>query len=124
MDKNRIPAIRTVMMPKDTNHLGSIFGGVILSYVDLAAEQHARSIAPKKFVTKVLKEVEFLRPVYVGDNICLYASTKKVGKTSVVIEVEVEVFRGTDFKKSLLVTTAEVIMVAVDIDGKPVAIND
>lgn len=124
MSKNttREPAIRMVMMPRDTNHLGSIFGGHILSLIDLAAGQHARSIAPKKYVTKVMREVEFIAPVHVGDVVSFYTSTKKLGNTSVTVSVDVEVLRGIDFIEKISVTSAEVVMVCVNDKNKPIKI--
>ncbi len=117
------PAIRMVMMPKDTNALGSIFGGHILSLIDLAAGQHARSVTAKKFVTKVMREIEFISPVFVGDVVSFYATTKKVGNTSITIEVIVEAVRGMDALQSCKVTSAEVVMVAVDENNKPIPIK-
>lgn len=124
MSTQRNPAIRSIMMPRDTNALGSIFGGHILSLIDLAAGQHARSISPKKYVTKVMREVEFIAPVYVGDSVSFYCSTLKLGRTSVSIRVEVEATRGIDFIQTIKVTTAEVIMVAVDSSNKAIPIVD
>jgi acyl-CoA thioesterase YciA len=121
--KEREPAIRMVMMPRDTNHLGSIFGGHILSLIDLAAGQHARTIAPKKYVTKIMREIDFIAPVYVGDSVSFYCETKKLGNTSVTVKVDVEVLRGIDSVKKIHVTTAEVVMVAVDNDNNPVNIK-
>jgi acyl-CoA thioesterase YciA len=118
----REPAIRMVMMPRDTNHMGSIFGGHILSLIDLAAGQHARSIAPKKYVTKVMREVEFIAPVQVGDSVSFYAKTKKVGTTSVTVTVDVEVLRGLHQIEKIRVTSAEVVMVCVNDKNKPVPI--
>lgn len=119
---NREPAIRMVMMPRDTNHLGSIFGGHILSLIDLAAGQHARAIAPKRYVTKVMREVDFIAPVHVGDAVSFYTTTKRQGTTSLTICVDVEVVRGFDSIQRIKVTSAEVVMVAVDQDNNPVAI--
>ena len=110
--------IRIVMMPKDTNALGSIFGGVILSYLDLAAGEHARREAPEHlFVTKVLREVDFIAPVRVGDTVSYYTETTRVGKTSITIRVLVEAERGIGKRQVLKVTEAEVVMVAVDREG-------
>lgn len=117
--QKRCPAIRMVMMPRDTNPMGSIFGGHILSLIDQAAGQHARSIAAKKYVTKVMREVEFIAPVFVGDSVSFYCDTVKVGRTSITIRVDVEAVRGVDFLKEIAVTTAEVVMVAVNNSGKP-----
>lgn len=119
---NRIPAIRTIMMPRDTNALGSIFGGHILSLIDLAAGQHARTVAPRKYVTKVMREIEFISPVFVGDAVSFYCTTTKLGRTSITIQVEVEAQRGVDALHTLQVTTAEVVMVAVDSNNRPIPI--
>lgn len=124
MDNNssRNPAIRTIMMPRDTNALGSIFGGHILSLIDLAAGQHARTVAPKKYVTKIMREVEFIAPVFVGDAVSFYCTTIKQGRTSITIQVDVEAVRGVDNLQTIKVTTAEVVMVAVDKENKPIPI--
>jgi acyl-CoA thioesterase YciA len=118
------PAIRTIMMPRDTNALGSIFGGHILSLIDLAAGQHARSVAPKKYVTKVMREVEFIAPVFVGDAVSFYCTTLKQGRTSITIKIDVEATRGVDLLQTLRVTSAEVVMVAVDNQNRPIPIYD
>jgi acyl-CoA thioesterase YciA len=123
MTMNKEPAIRMVMMPKDTNALGSIFGGYILSLIDLAAGQHARSIAAKKFVTKIVREVEFISPVFIGDVVSFYATTQKIGTTSITIQVLVEAVRGENALQACKVTQAEVVMVAVDQNNKPIPIK-
>lgn len=111
-----------VMMPRDTNPLGSIFGGHILSLIDQAAGQLARETAPRRFVTKVVREVEFIAPVYVGDAVNFFAEVLKVGNTSITIRVDVEALRGIDCKEIIDVTSAEVVMVAVDEKGNPIPI--
>jgi acyl-CoA thioesterase YciA len=120
----RNPAIRTIMMPRDTNALGSIFGGHILSLIDLAAGQHARTVAPKKYVTKIMREVEFIAPVFVGDAVSFYCTTVKQGRTSITIQIDVEATRGVDLLQTSKVTTAEVVMVAVDSQNRPTPIFD
>jgi acyl-CoA thioesterase YciA len=120
---SRDVAIRTVMMPRDTNGLGSIFGGHILSLIDLAAGQHARTIAPKRYVTKVMREVEFIAPVSVGDTVSFYAKTLRLGTTSVTIRVDVEAERGIGNRRTIKVTSAEVVMVAVDEQQHPIPIR-
>lgn len=118
----RNPAVRAIMMPRDTNPLGSIFGGHILSLIDIAAGQHARSVSVKKYVTKVMREVEFIAPVYVGDAVSFYCSTVKIGRTSITVKIEVEATRGIDSLQTLPVTAAEVVMVAVDKENRPIPI--
>jgi len=120
---DRMPAIRTVMFPRDTNPLGSIFGGHILSLIDLAAGQHARLVAPQKYVTKVMREVNFIAPVSVGDVVSFYVETLKVGKTSITMKVDVEALRGMECVETISVTSAEVVMVAVDANHNPVEIK-
>ena len=120
----RSPEVRMVMMPRDTNALGSIFGGHILSLIDLAAGQHARGVMPRKYVTKVMREVEFIAPVYVGDVVSFYCETTKIGRTSITIKVEVEALRGWDCVENIFVTSAEVVMVAIDDKYRPTAILD
>jgi len=120
----RFPAIRITMLPRDTNGYGTIFGGVIMSYIDLAGGIEARRQSPKKFVTKAMREVVFVAPVYVGDLVTFYTRTIKRGRTSITVDVEVEVERlGAQGNKEIhRVTEAEVVFVAVDENGRPTAI--
>jgi acyl-CoA thioesterase YciA len=122
---DRFPAIRVTMLPRDTNAHGTIFGGVIMSYIDLAGGVECRRQSPKKFVTKAMREVVFVAPVHLGDLVTFYTRTIKVGTTSLTVDVEVEVERlglgGT--KEIVRVTEAEVIYVAVGDDGKPVPVQ-
>lgn len=118
------PAIRVLMLPKDTNALGKIFGGVILSYIDLAAAAEARKTAIARYVTKAMKEVEFVHPVSLGDIVSFYTSTDRIGHTSVTVNVVVEVEHNTDREDRFqIVTEAQVVLVAVDEDGKPTPIR-
>jgi len=119
-----MPQIRLVMLPKDTNAMGNIFGGVILSHIDLAASQHAVSIKPHLYVTKVMREVEFIAPVKVGDSVSFYTETIKIGSSSVHVKVLVTAERGITSREEIKVTEAEVIMVAVDENGKSTPIFD
>jgi acyl-CoA thioesterase YciA len=113
------------MLPRDTNAYGTIFGGVILSYLDLAGGIECRRQSPKKFVTKAMHEVVFVAPVYLGDLVTFYTRTVRIGTTSITVDVEVEAERlglgGT--KEIVRVTEAEVVYVAVGDDGRPVSIK-
>ena len=128
---DRMPAIKVVMMPKDTNAHGTIFGGVILSHIDLASGVEAFKVAPHLYVTKAMHEVEFHEPVYTGDVVSFFPSLVRIGRTSVTIRVEVEAERwGWDAPKHgigrgerVKVTEAEVVLVAVDREGRPVPIR-
>jgi acyl-CoA hydrolase len=75
----RVPAIKVLLLPKDTNALGTIFGGVILSNIDLASAVEARKTAPLRFVTKAMREVEFHAPVFVGDIVSFYTERRASG---------------------------------------------
>jgi len=147
----RVPAIRVLLLPKDTNAYGTIFGGVILSNIDLASAIEARKIAAHRFVTKAMREVEFHEPVYVGDVVGFFTETVRIGRTSVTIRVVVEAERwGTppsaggetgdppapplrgDLAGALRakaggervkVTEAEVVLVAVDEHGRPTPVR-
>jgi acyl-CoA thioesterase YciA len=88
---DRVPAIKVLLLPKDTNALGTIFGGVILSHIDLASAVEARKTAALRYVTKAMREVEFHAPVFVGDIVNFYTETLHVGRTSVTVKVMVEV---------------------------------
>lgn len=122
----RFPAIRITMLPRDTNAYGTIFGGVILSYIDLAGGIEARRFSPKKFVTKAMREVVFVAPVFLGDLVTFYTKTIKCGRTSVTVDVEVEVERLGPLgnKEVHRVTEAEVVFVAVDANGHPTPLRD
>jgi len=121
----RIPAIKVLLMPKDTNALGTIFGGVILSHIDLASAVEARKVAPRRYVTRAMREVEFHAPVFVGDVVCFQTETLRVGRTSVTVKVEVEAERlGAGTGERVKVTEAEVVLVAVDESGRPRPVRD
>lgn len=119
---SRQPAIRVIMMPKDTNALGSIFGGVILSLIDQAAFVEASRQAPHKYVTVAMDKIEFHKPVQVGDIVSLWAETAKIGSTSIRLRVDV-LARSRSSDDDVRVTSAEVTMVAIDERGKPIPID-
>src|SRR5437016_14186685 len=122
----RFPAIRVTMLPKDTNAYGTIFGGVILSYIDLAGGVECRRQSPKhKFVTKSMHEVVFVAPVHLGDLVTFYTRTLRIGRTSITVGVEVDVERlGVEGTREVVhVTSAEVVYVAVGAEGKPTPVT-
>jgi len=114
-ERLRNAAIRLTMMPRDTNAHGTIFGGVILSYIDVAGGVEAvRHTGHDRFVTVAMKEVIFHEPVYVGDLVSFYATTTRLGNTSITIKVIVEAERfGSHGQDVVRVTEAEVVYVAV-----------
>lgn len=119
------PAIRVIMMPKDTNARGTIFGGVILSYIDQAAAIEAHRQFNRNFVTKAMNAVEFVAPVHIGDVVSFYARVIRLGRTSVAVQVDVEAegFRQGS-KQMVRVTEAEVVCVSVDAEGRPIPFRD
>jgi acyl-CoA thioesterase YciA len=113
--ETRDAAIRLTMMPRDTNAHGTVFGGVILSYIDVAGGVEAiRYTRHNRFVTVAMKEVIFHEPVFIGDLVSFYAKTLKVGNTSITIHVDVEAERFGTPGVVVKVTEAEVIFVAID----------
>ena len=120
----RVPAIKLLLLPKDTNALGTIFGGVILSHIDLASAVEARKMAAHRYVTKAMREVEFHEPVFLGDIVSFYTETVRVGRTSIAVKVSVEAERwGAGRGEKVKVTEAEVVLVAVDAHGRPTPIQ-
>lgn len=123
-ERLRNAAIRITMMPRDTNAHGTIFGGIILSYIDVAGGVEAvRHTAHDRFVTVAMKEIIFHEPVYVGDLVSFYATTTKVGNTSITIKVVVEAERFGSHGQSVRVTEAEVVYVAVNQNREKVKIG-
>src|ERR1044071_5621679 len=108
----REPTLRVTMLPRDTNARGTIFGGVILSHIDLAGGVAASRHIPRNFVTRAIRAGEFIAPVYVGDVVSFYTTILREGKTSVTIRVEVEAESSKQPLRHVKVTEAQVIFVA------------
>ena len=117
------PAIRVLMMPRDTNAHGTIFGGVILSYIDQAGAIEARRQGSRLMLTVSMDKVVFHEPVFVGDLVSFWTETLRIGTTSITVKVVCEAIRGTDPQKKVLVTEAQVVYVNVGEDRKPKAIT-
>ena len=113
------PAIRVLMMPRDTNAQGTIFGGVILSYIDQAGAIEARRQGLDVMVTVAMDKIAFHEPVYVGDLVSFWTETLRIGTTSITVKVVVDVIRGTDPDRKMLVTEAQVVYVNLGKDRKP-----
>src|SRR6476660_1628516 len=114
-EERRDAAIRLTMMPRDTNAHGTVFGGIILSYIDVAGCVEAiRHTKHERFVTVAMKEVIFHEPVYIGDLVSFYARTLKVGNSSITIHVDVEAERFGMHGQKVKVTSAEVTFVAIN----------
>lgn len=122
MADSRDPAIRVVLLPRDTNGYGTIFGGAILSHLDIAGSIEARKHRQCRMVTVAIDKVEFIAPVYVGDLVSFYTKTLQVGRTSVTVFIEVEAERA-DGSGTVRVTEAKAVYVAVDESGRPIPIR-
>lgn len=118
----RDPAIRVMLMPKDTNGHGTIFGGVILSHLDIAGAVEARKHTRHRVVTVAIDKVEFIAPVQVGDLVSYYTATEKVGRSSVTVTIQVEAERA-DGSGTTEVTSATAVYVAVNPEGTSVPLS-
>ena len=114
-------ALRTLAMPADTNPAGDIFGGWIMSLMDIAAGMSARTFVQCRTVTKAVSNLTFLAPVKVGDTVCCYTERLRTGRTSVTYAVETWAIRVGETER-VQVTQAEFTMVALDEDGRPTPI--
>jgi len=122
LPSDREPVIRIIPMPKDTNPNGDIFGGWIMSHVDLAGSIVAASRIRGRMATVAVNQFTFKHPVYVGDLVSIYGEVERIGNTSLTVYVEVFVQRSTigPFSGDVVrVTDASVTYVALDDDGRP-----
>ena len=117
----RDPAIRVLMMPRDTNHHGTIFGGVILSHIDQAGAVAVIALGCRRVVTVAMDQVIFHQPVNVGDLVSFYTEVIRIGRTSVRVRVNVEATRRSD-AVTVAVTSAEVTYVNLDEQGQPLPV--
>lgn len=122
MSDGRSPAIRVTLMPKDTNAHGTIFGGVLLSHIDLAGAVAARRHCDL-MVTVKMTEVVFHEPVFVGDLVSFYADVVRIGNTSITVKVTVEAQRWRGTGEPVKVTEAEIVYVNVDEGRRPIPIT-
>jgi acyl-CoA thioesterase YciA len=111
-------SLRTVAMPADTNPAGDIFGGWIMSLMDLGAGIAAGTRAKGRVATAAVSNLNFLQPVKVGDVVCVYTEVTKTGRTSITVGVEAFVLR-RNLGERVRVTAAEFVLVAVDEHGTP-----
>jgi acyl-CoA thioesterase YciA len=118
-DSRTQPKTRVVMMPRDTNPAGTIFGGVILSYIDQAGAEEALNHGAQRVVTVAMKEVVFLEPVFVGDLVSFYTEFQRCGRTSITVRVWVTAARHWDRREEVQVTEAEITYVNIDADHRP-----
>jgi len=116
---NKLPALRVMSMPADANQNGDIFGGWIMSHVDIAGGILAGRTARGRVATVAVKEFIFKQPVQIGDVLSFYAELVRIGTTSITVTVEVYAERRPADPKVVKVTEATLTYVAIDRDGRP-----
>ena len=117
------PTLRVVPMPADASHTGDIFGGWIMSQVDLAGSVPAMRLAKGRVATVAVNSFLFKKPVFVGDLVSFYADVVSVGRTSITVNVEVYAQRRPDEQICVKVTEATLTYVAVDNNRRPRAVS-
>lgn len=118
----RIPTLRVIAMPSDANPSGDIFGGWILSQMDLAGAAHAYKFCENRIVTVGIEAMNFHKPVFIGDEVSFFTDIQRVGNTSLTIKVESWAFRraGGHYEK---VTEGLYTYVTIDGDRNPIPIS-
>ena len=119
LPKGKVPALRVVPMPADSNQNGDIFGGWIMAQVDVAGGTVAGRVARWRVATVSVHSFVFKQPVQIGDIVSLYAEVERIGNTSITVKVEVYAERGRADAKVVKVTEAVLTYVAIDLKGKP-----
>jgi len=119
IDSRLQPKSRVLMMPRDTNPAGTIFGGVILSYMDQAGAEEALCHGARRVVTVAMNEVIFHQPVFVGDLVSFFTELVRVGRTSITVRVMVGAARRWDRGEEVQVTQAEITYVNVNDENRP-----
>lgn len=117
--ENKHTSLRTLAMPADANPSGDIFGGWIMSQMDIAGASYARQIAQSRVVTIAVEGMTFLLPVFVGDEVSCYCETEKIGRTSVAVKIETWVRRDRLTDESIKVTEAVYTYVSIDKNRRP-----
>jgi acyl-CoA thioesterase YciA len=118
------PTLRVIPMPADSNHTGDIFGGWIMSQVDLAGSVPAVRLARGRVATVAVNSFSFRQPVFVGDVVSFYAEVVKVGRTSITVDVQVYAQRRPEREECVKVTEAILTYVAVDNERRPRVVSD
>ena len=121
--ENRHTSLRTLAMPADSNPSGDVFGGWLMSQMDIAGGFYARQITKSRVVTVAVEAMTFHLPVFVGDEVSCYCETEKLGRTSVAVHVETWVRRDQLSDDSIKVTEAVYTYVAIDDERNPTPIK-
>lgn len=126
LPEGRIPALRVEPMPSDTNQNGDVFGGWVMSQVDLAGANTAMNYALSRYiVTRAISGLTFEAPVLVGDVVSFYTEILKIGNTSITVKVEVYAERQAKLcNRVAKITEAELVYVALGEDKRPITLED
>ena len=119
LPEGKIPALRVVPMPADSNQNGDIFGGWIMAQVDVAGGTVAGRVARGRVATVSVNSFVFKQPVQIGDVLSFYADVARIGNTSITVNVEVYAERGRADARIVKVTEAALTYVAIDLRGRP-----
>ena len=119
----RIPTLRVIAMPRDSNAAGDVFGGWILSQMDLAGAAHANRHLLQRVVTVGIEAMDFHKPVFIGDELSFYTTIEKIGNTSITIHIDSWAARRLS-TRSEHVTEGLFTYVMVDENGRPQKIDD
>ncbi len=122
--ENKHASLRTLAMPADANPSGDIFGGWIMSQMDIAGASYARHIAKARVVTVAVEAMTFHLPVYIGDEVSCYCEVQKTGRTSVSIHIETWVRRDRLTEEVVKVTEAVYTYVAIDENRRPIPLRN
>ena len=114
--------IRTLAMPADTNANGDIFGGWLLSQMDIGGGVFASKIAKSRTVTVAIEAMNFRKAVYVGDLVSVYANLVRIGRSSITVHLEAWIVRHKE-QQAILVTDGNFTYVSIDEDGRPHAVR-
>jgi len=117
------PTLRVIPMPADTNAYGDVFGGWLLSQMDLAGASEATRCAGGRVVTIGIESMSFHMPVFVGDEVSFYTTIKRVGRTSITVHVE-SWARARDVENTRMVTEGIYTFVSIDTNRKPKEIKN
>jgi acyl-CoA thioesterase YciA len=118
LEKERILASRTIAVPADTNPWGDIFGGWVMSLMDIAAGIIAARLARGSVATKAVKDITFDAPIFVGDEVSVYAEVEKIGNTSVTLNICVTIKRKHQ-EEEINAVNGTFVMVALDENRRP-----
>lgn len=122
MNSEKVLVSRTIAVPADTNPWGDIFGGWILSLMDIAAGSIAARLARGSVATKAITEVTFDAPIFVGDEVSVYAEVAKIGNTSMTLNIYVDIKR-KGANEEIHAVKGKFIMVALDENRRPRPVN-